>query len=92
MALVLSLVLSLLLVCGSQCAVQQSSPEAGVGGYLADRLILYEYRSVASVHRGTNITLQGKVRGAGLLAPRARWNTSIMTKRQRWLTRPYNTS
>lgn len=60
MAFQLSLIL--LLVTVALGAVQQSSPEQGVGGFLADRLYMYQYSSVASVYHSTNITLQAKVR------------------------------
>jgi hypothetical protein len=45
----------------SLCAVQQSAPELGVGGYLPDRQYLYEYWSVANVYHDTNITMTAKV-------------------------------
>lgn len=55
--------LILQLVAATLGAVQHSRPELGVGGFLADRLYLYEYSSVASVYHSTTISMRAEVRG-----------------------------
>ena len=48
------------------CAVQQSSPEAGVGGLLPGRRYEYSYSSEATVYLHANISLQAKVSRRGV--------------------------
>ena len=60
-AMALQLCLILHLVAASLCAVQQSTPELGVGGFLPDRLYQYDYRSVATVYHDINVTMQAQV-------------------------------
>ena len=60
MALLLALLL-LQLVCLSSCAIQRATPEAGVGGFLAERRYVYDYHSFAEVHSGLNLTLKAQV-------------------------------
>lgn len=57
----LVVILALQLVTLSRSAVQNTEPEVGVGGFLAEKRYVYHYRSVAAIHSSINITLQAEV-------------------------------